>query len=77
MTTGSSSTYEAGGAYVVAEGEGELRAALDGDSPTTHSPSRAGLIAVAEHPRHERHTLALEVAPGVRIWAVSFAPGMP
>ena len=67
--------YEAGGAYVVAEGEGELLAGLDGAHP---SPvPRSGLVAIAEHPRHERHRLTIEASPGARVWAISFAPGMP
>jgi hypothetical protein len=67
--------YEAGGAYVVAEGNGELRAGLDGAEP---APLAArGLVAIAEHPRHERHRLTIEASPGTRVWAVSFAPGMP
>ena len=65
--------YEAGGAYVVAEGE--IRAGLDGADP---SPlAGVGLIPVAEHPRHERHRLTIEASPGTRIWAISFAPGLP
>lgn len=67
--------YEAGGAYVVAEGDGELRAGLDGEAL---EPLRGrGLVAVGEHQRHERHRLEIEAAPGVRVWAISFAPGMP
>jgi hypothetical protein len=67
--------YEAGGAYVVSEGTGELRASLDGGEPARLIG--AGLIAVAEHARHERHALAIEAAAGARIWALSFAPGVP
>jgi hypothetical protein len=67
--------YEAGGAYVVAEGNGELRAGIDGSQPTPLTGT--GLIAVAEHPRHERHRLTVEASPGARVWAISFAPGLP
>jgi hypothetical protein len=70
-------SYEAGGAYIVAEGEGELRAALDGAATSPLEHRGAGLVAVAEHPRHERHSLTVEASPGIRIWAVSFAPGLP
>ena len=65
--------YEAGGAYVVAEGE--IRAGLDGAEPATlHG---FGLLEVAEHASHERHHLTIEASAGARVWAVSFAPGMP
>ena len=67
--------YEAGGAYVVAEGNGELLAALDGSDPRT-LPDR-GLVPIADHPRHERHRLTIEASPGTRVWAISFAPGVP
>ena len=67
--------YEAGGAYVVVEGQGTLRASVDGAPPAELSGQ--GLIPVAEHPRHERHTMSLDASPGLRVWAISFAPGMP
>jgi hypothetical protein len=67
--------YAAGGAYVVAEGDGELLAGLDGAAPA--AVSARGLVAVAEHPRHESHRLTIDASPGVRVWALSFAPGMP
>ena len=36
-----------------------------------------GLQAIVEHPRHEAHSLVLRPTPGLRIWSVSFAAGMP
>ena len=67
--------YEAGGAYVVAERGGALRAGLDGAA--LEPVCGSGLIPLAEHPRHERHRLTIEASPGARVWAISFAPGMP
>lgn len=69
--------YEAGGAWVVADGDGELRIALDGGPARSVAVSPAALQPVAEHPRHERHRVRIEASAGTRIWAVSFAPGMP
>ena len=69
--------YEAGGAYVVADGDGALSVALDDGAARTVPVTPAGLHAVAEHPRHEDHALRIEASPGVRVWALSFAPGMP
>jgi hypothetical protein len=67
--------YEAGGAYLVADGNGELLAGLDGAEPVPLAGR--GLVPIAEHPRHERHRLTIEASPGARVWAISFAPGMP
>jgi hypothetical protein len=69
--------YAAGGAYVVAEGPGEVRAGLDGTAPVPLARRGDGLVEIADHGRHERHRLALEADPGLRIWAISFAPGVP
>ena len=67
--------YAAGGAYLVADGDGEVRTGIDGAEPE-RLPGR-GIRPIAEHPRHERHRLVVEADPGARIWAVSFAPGVP
>jgi len=66
--------YAAAGAYATVEGEGEIRLALD-DAPL--EPVRVrnpGLYALAEHEWHEPHRLTVLPAPGMRIWALSFAP---
>lgn len=69
--------YEAGGAYAVADGHGQLRASIDGGAPRQLEVPPQALVALAEHPWHERHRLRLEATPGARVWAVSFAPGLP
>jgi hypothetical protein len=69
--------YEAGGAYATAEGEGELSVALDGGEPHQVSVDGACLYALAEHPRHESHKLKLRATKSLRVWSVSFAPGVP
>ncbi len=70
-------SYEAGGAYATIEGRGELSVELDGadaDSITVDGPS---LYTLAEHPRHESHTLALEPHPDLQVHSISFAAGVP
>jgi len=69
--------YDAGGCFVVADGGGWLRASLDGGPAAELRPSAAALLPVAEHPRSERHRLRLEAGGGARVWALSFAPGVP
>ncbi len=70
--------YQAGGVYVTVEGEGTVEAELDGIwlDPIAVGPHPA-LHPVAEHPSHEAHSLVLRPSPGLRVWSVSFAPGVP
>jgi hypothetical protein len=70
-------TYAAGGAWATLEGTGELAVAIDEGEARTVTVSGAALYPLAEHPRHERHQLALRPSPEVRVWSVSFAAGVP
>lgn len=78
--------YEAGGAFVTAEGKGEIAIELDGGSAEPGDASGSvqplnvngpALYTLAEHPRHERHDLTLRPTPGLRIWSLSFAASVP
>jgi hypothetical protein len=69
--------YEAGGAYVTAEGQGEITVELDGAPAATIDVPATGLYPLAEHPRHESHTITLHPSSGLRIWSLSFAAGVP
>jgi len=69
--------YEAGGAYVTAEGEGEIGVELDGSALDQIAISSSGLYTLVEHARHEQHTVSLGVSPGLRIRSISFAAGLP
>ncbi|MEZ5077374.1 MAG: hypothetical protein R2725_08030 [Solirubrobacterales bacterium] len=70
--------YQAGGAYATVEGDGELAVEIDGEwrEPVAVGPL-PGLVTLAEHPSHEAHALILRPSPGLRVWSVSFAAGMP
>jgi hypothetical protein len=70
--------YEAGGVFTTLEGEGEIAVEIDGKwrAPLAAGPA-PGLLALAEHPRHEAHALLLRPTPGVKIWSISFAAGIP
>lgn len=76
--------YEAGGAFATVEGRGEIAvdfatgsAERQGDSAEPIRVDGPALYGLAEHPRHERHTLTLRPSPGLRVWSVSFAAGLP
>lgn len=69
--------YQAGGAYATLEGEGEIGVEIDGEWRTLPSEPAPGLRELAEHPRHEAHSLVLRPAPGIKVWSLSFSPGLP
>lgn len=69
--------YQAGGAFATVEGEGEIEVEIDGEWSTLPSDPVAGLRTLAEHPSHEAHSLILRPAPGIRVWSISFAAGVP
>lgn len=68
--------YEAGGVYATVEGDGEIALELDDEPIDRLSATGARLHPLAEHPRHESHSILLRPDPGLRIWSVSFAAGM-
>ncbi|MEK6277771.1 MAG: hypothetical protein AABM29_07155 [Actinomycetota bacterium] len=69
--------YEAAGAHATLEGTGELALELDGVAQPPVEVDGAALYELTAHPRHERHSLRLRPAPGLRVWSVSFAAGVP
>jgi hypothetical protein len=69
--------YGAGGAYVTAEGAGAIAVKLDGSPVSSVSVHGPALYPLAEHPRHETHAITLRPSPGLRIWSLSFAAGVP
>jgi hypothetical protein len=69
--------YAAGGASAAADGEGMIEWELDGSAGEPTLIDGPGLYELALHDRHEQHRLVLRPSPGVRVWSVSFAPGVP
>ena len=65
-------TYEAGGVWVVAGGEGAVRA--DGIAEVV--VAGPGAYALVEHERHTASTLAIEPSEGVVCEATCFTPGL-
>lgn len=70
--------YQAGGVFATVEGEGEIAVEIDGEwrEPVAAGPDPR-LVSLAEHPRHEAHSLLLRPSPDLRVWSVSFAAGVP
>jgi hypothetical protein len=69
--------YEAGSAHATLEGDGKLAIELDGVALEPLGIDGPALYDLAEHPRHESHSLVLRPSPGLRVWSVSFAAGVP
>lgn len=69
--------YEAGGAYTTVEGQGKLSISLDGAEPTDIEIHGPALQPLVEHPHHEAHHLTLRPSPGLKLWSISFAAGVP
>jgi hypothetical protein len=69
--------YEAGGVTVATDGEGEIAITLDGEARDPVRVTHPGLQELTSHERTERHTLVLEPSPGLLIYSVQFAAGVP
>jgi hypothetical protein len=67
-----SGPYEAGAAWAVLDGAGEVRA--NGRAIAVEEP---GAYPLVEHAHHTRGELALEVGAGVTCHATCFTPGLP
>jgi hypothetical protein len=70
-------SYEAGGAWVAADGSGAVRFSLDGGGESTIEVEAPGAYELAEHGRHERHRLSLRAAPDVSVYSIGFSAGIP
>jgi hypothetical protein len=70
-------SYAAGGAHASLDGRGRLRVSIDDGPPRAIAVEHPGLFDLAAHPRHEEHRVLLEASPGVRVWTISFSPGLP
>jgi hypothetical protein len=69
--------YEAGGAYAATDGDGEIAISVDGRARDPVAISDPGLQELTIHDRSERHTLRLEPSPGLLIYSIQFAAGIP
>jgi len=69
--------YRAGGAYAATDGDGELEIQLDGERLEPIRVTHPGLQELMSHDRTERHAVLLEPSPGLLIYSLQFAAGVP
>jgi hypothetical protein len=69
--------YEAGGAYAATDGEGEIALRLDGEAREPIVVDAPGLQELTLHDHTEKHRLELEPSPGLLIYSIQFAAGIP
>jgi hypothetical protein len=69
--------YEAGGAYITVEGQGEIALELDGSPLDPVVVDESGLYPLVEHPKHEGHKLNIRPSSSLKVWSFSFAAGVP
>lgn len=69
--------YEGGGAFLAADGEGEVAVSIDGGTREPLAIRHPGLHTIAVHELHESHRVELEPTAGVRIYSVQFSPAPP
>jgi hypothetical protein len=69
--------YEAGGAYAATDGEGEIAIRLDGEPREPIAVTHPGLQELTSHQHSERHRLELEPSPGLLVYSIQFAAGIP
>jgi hypothetical protein len=69
--------YQAAGAYAATDGEGEIAIRVDGEERETLSVTHPGLQELTAHDRTESHSLELEPSPGLLVYSIQFAAGLP
>ncbi|MEK6328450.1 MAG: hypothetical protein AABM66_13145 [Actinomycetota bacterium] len=69
--------YAAAGAWATIDGRGSLRVSLDGGRELAIEVEAPGAYELAAHERHEAHHMSLGAAPGVSVYSIAFAAGVP
>jgi hypothetical protein len=69
--------YEAGGAYAATDGEGWIAIRIDGENRDPIDVTHPGLHELTAHESNERHTLELRPDPGLLVYSLQFAAGVP
>jgi hypothetical protein len=69
--------YEAGGAHLATDGEGEIAIRVDGQGRDPIAVIYPGLQELTTHECTEHHQLEIEPSPGPLIYSIQFAAGVP
>jgi len=69
--------YSAGEAWASVDGRGSLGVSLDGVPEVAIEVGAPGAYRLAGHARHETHRLSLRASPGLSVYSVGFAAGLP
>lgn len=69
--------YEAGGAYAATDGEGRIAIRVDGEDREPIEVTHPGLQELTDHESTERHRLELRPSPGLLVYSLQFAAGVP
>jgi hypothetical protein len=69
--------YRAGGVYAATDGEGEIAIRVDGEEYAPIQVSYPGLQELTLHEHTEEHGIRLEWSPGLSIYSIQFAAGVP
>jgi hypothetical protein len=69
--------YEAGGAYVATDGDGRIGIRIDGEDRDPIEVTHPGLQELTAHESTERHRLELRPTPGLLVYSLQFAAGVP
>jgi hypothetical protein len=69
--------YSAGEAWASVDGRGSIGVSLDGLPEVTIEVGAPGAYRLAGHERHETHRLSLRASPGLSVYSVEFAAGVP
>jgi hypothetical protein len=69
--------YQAGGAYAATYGEGQIELRVDGERRGSIEVTYPGLQELTIHDHTESHALELEPSPGLLVYSLQFAAGIP
>jgi hypothetical protein len=69
--------YEGAGAAITLDGAGSIVVSSDGGPERRFEVTAPGVYELDSHDRHGRHDLVIRPSPGLELYAISFAPGVP
>jgi hypothetical protein len=70
--------YAAGGVWASVDGEGTLSLSLDGGAAKDDTTVNAsGAYELVAHDLHESHHLSIAASPGLAVYSIGFAAGLP